>query len=127
MPRINNAIDGMQGRRAAPRETILLAASVLAVERSRSATVVDVTTKSAKLRGCGDVAVGDDLWIKVGVIDSLARVDWCKDDLCGVTFDQALGDDDLRHLRCEARHTLVMRVTPEERLAAMNWIAEFTG
>ena len=127
MPRLDKRIRGIERRRSALSDAAVLAASVLSVERSRCATVLDASSKSAKLRGCGDVAVGDGLWIKVGIIDCLASVDWCNGDLCGITFDEVLSEEDLRHLRFEARHTLVMRVTPEERLAAMDWIAGFIG
>lgn len=127
MPTFGKRIDGIEGRRRAPRETIVLAASVLTIERSRCATIVNVSTKGAKLRGCGDVEVGDDLWVKVGVIDTLATVAWRKGELCGIAFDEPLGEEDLRHLRSEAKNTLVMRMTPEERAAALDWINGFAG
>lgn len=125
MLKFGKRIDGIGGRRLAVREPVLLAASVLTLARARCATVVNVSATGARLRGCGDVAVGEDLWVKVGIIDCLSNVAWRKGDLCGITFDEPLDDDDLRHLRCEAKNTLVMRMSPEERLAATDWITGF--
>jgi len=33
-----------------------------------------------------------------------------------------LDHEDIIHLRCEARNTLVMRLEPDERIAAQEWI-----
>jgi hypothetical protein len=115
-------IDGVHGRRFSHREPVFMAASILTLDRSYCATVVDVSATGARLSGCGDVAPGEDLWIKVGCLDRLVTVAWCEGELCGVTFDDQLDHDDLIHLRCEARNTLVMRLAPEERLAAQDWI-----
>ena len=102
---------------------MLLSAAILTLNRSFSANIVNVSATGARLRGCRDVSQGDDLWIKVGVIDALATVAWAEEEQCGVTFDAALSDADLDHLRKEAKNTLVTRLTPQERLAAQGWIA----
>ena len=92
------------------------------MERSYSATVIDVSATGAQLRACGNVTVGQDLWVKVGIIDSLATVAWEREGLCGVIFETALEEEDLHHLRREARNTLVTWLTPEERVAAAAWL-----
>ncbi len=123
MPMFGRRIDGVDGRRSAIREPMLLSAAILTLNRSFSAIIVNVSATGARLRGCRDVSQGDDLWIKVGVIDALATVAWAEEGQCGVTFDAALSDADLDHLRKEAKNTLVTRLTPQERLAAQGWIA----
>lgn len=123
MPMFGRRMDGVDGRRSAIREPMLLSAAILTLNRSFSAIIVNVSATGARLRGCGDVSQGDDLWIKVGVIDALATAVWAEDGQCGVTFDTALSDADLDHLRKEAKNTLVTRLTPQERLAAQGWIA----
>ena len=60
--------------------------------------------------------------VKVGIIDILARVAWEKDGLCGVTFEAPLEQEDLDHLRREAKNTLVTWLKPEERVAAASWL-----
>jgi len=115
-------IDDGDGRHSSQRGPVILAASILTLERSYCATIEYVSESDARLRGCGNVSPGDHLWIKVGCLDRLATVAWCEDDLCGVTFEAPLDHEDLIHLRCEARNTLVMRLEPDERAAAEDWI-----
>jgi len=118
-------IDGAHGRRAASREPTLLSESVLTLERSQRDDVVDVSSTGARLRGCVNVSIGSDLWIKVGVVDSLGTVIWSEGDLCGVSFDEPLSEEDLNHLRAESRHFLFIHLDPKERLAAQHWIHNF--
>jgi hypothetical protein len=122
MPFFGKRIDGVYGRHAAPREALLLSASILTLDRSCCATVVDVSAEGASLRGCADVSVDDNLWIKVGLIDALAIVIWVSGDRCGVMFDRPLKHADLDHLRREAKNTLVTRITPDEKIAALAWV-----
>ena len=121
MPFYGKQIEGDDERRF-QREPVLLAASLLTLDRSICATIADVSANGARLSGCGDVNPGDDLWIKVGCLDRLGTVAWREGELCGVTFAEALEHEDVIHLRCEARNTLVMRLAPEEKIAAQDWI-----
>lgn len=114
---------GGRERRTQTREQLLLPASVLTLERSYCATIENLSEAGARLRGCSVLESGDDLWLKVGCVDRLVTVAWSEGDVCGVTFEPPLDHDDLIHLRCEARNTLVMRLDPEERAAAEEWIA----
>jgi hypothetical protein len=114
---------GGRERRTRQREQLLLPASVLTLERSYCATIENLSEAGACLRGCASLEPGDDLWLKVGCVDRVVTVAWSDGELCGVTFEPPLDQDDLIHLRCEARNTLVMRLDPEERLAAEEWIA----
>ena len=102
-----------------------LIAAVLVPERSVCAEVVYVSADAARLRGCKALKVGQDLWIKVGVIDRLATVSGREGDLCDIHFDEPLSEDDLCHLRAEARNMLVTRLSRAERLAAKEWIDGF--
>ena len=117
-----SSFDGRE-RRSMQREQLLLPASVLTLERSYCATIENLSEAGARLRGCPSLEPGDDLWLKVGCVDRLVTVAWSDGELCGVTFEPPLDHDDLIHLRCEARNTLVMRLDPEERVAAEEWIA----
>jgi len=122
MPLFGKRIDGVEGRRRSEREPVIVAASILTLERSYCATIENVSESGARLRGCRDVSVGDDLWIKVGCLDRLVTIAWVGEELCGVTFDVPLSHEDIIHLRFEARNTLVMRLEPDERAAAQEWI-----
>jgi hypothetical protein len=121
MPLFGKRIDAVDGW-PFPRGAIVLPTSFLTLERSYCSTIENVSETGARLRGCPKVTVGDGLWIKVGCLDRLVTVVWNGDELCGVTFDVPLDHEDLIHLRCEARNTLVMRLEPGERAAAQAWI-----
>jgi len=123
MLRFGRRVDAPEGCRKAQREPALLAAALLTLERSHAVEIIEVSAAGARIRGCGPVSLEQDLWLKVGTIDVLATVAWIADDLCGVTFERTLDDEEQAHLRHEARHSLVTRLTPEERLAALDWKA----
>ena len=123
MPFFGKRIDGIRERRSAQREPLLVPASILTLDRSYCTTIENVSEGGARLGTSGDVKPGDALWIRVGCVDRLVTVAWCQDENCGVTFDTPLSREDLIHLRCEARNTLVMRLEPDERTAAREWIA----
>jgi hypothetical protein len=122
MPLFGKRVDGVLGRLSELGDAALMPATILTFDRSSCATIVDVSAENARLQGCGQFAPGDNLWLKVGCVDCLATVAWCDDDLFEVIFDAPLSHEDLIHLRCEARNTLVTRLAPEERVAARSWI-----
>lgn len=99
-----------------------MAASILTLDRTCCAEIVDVSAETARLQGSTDFAPGDDLWIKVGCLDRLGTVISSHGRSCEVVFDAPLKHEEVIHLRCEARNTLVTRLAPEERLAAQAWI-----
>lgn len=115
-------MDARIGRGSPSREPLFLAAAILTLDRSSCPDLIDVTTEGARLRRCRELAVGQDLWIKVGILDAIAKVDWVLGEVCGITFETALSDEDADHLRREGRNTLVTRLTPDEKLIALNWI-----
>jgi hypothetical protein len=127
MPFVQRRIDAVQGWRSSQREPARLVASILTLERSQCATLEKVSETGASLRGCQGIKPGDDLWMKVGCLDGLVTVEWCTSDLCGVTFDAPLSHDDLVHLRCEGRNTLVTCLAPGERPAAQDWLDGRSG
>ncbi len=122
MPFLRKRIDAVHGWRSSQREPARFVASILTLERSQCASIERVTETGACLRGCRGIKPGDDLWIKTGCLDGLVTVEWCEEELCGITFDVPLGHDDLIHLRCEGRNTLVMCLAPGERLTAQDWL-----
>ena len=127
MSKLEKPVLDSGGRPPPEPDPMLLAASVLTLERSACATLAKVSATGAHLRGCGDVRLGDNLWIKVGVLDTLATVASRHGDLCGILFDVPLSEDDLRHFKAEAKNMLVMRMSAEEKAAAQEWIEGFAG
>ena len=123
MPFFGKRIDEWEAERPAQREAaLLMAASILTLDRTCCAEIVEVSATTATLQGSTNFAPGDDLWIKVGCVDRLVTVTSSHGGSCEVTFEAPLKREDVIHLRCEARNTLVTRLAPEERLAAQAWI-----
>lgn len=118
-------IDGVGGHRIAPREPVLLPVWISTVSASWTVDVVNVSRTGAKLRGHELPAKGTDLLVRVGPIDVLATVVWHCSDACGVTFDQPVSEADVAQLRRENRWASVTKLSPEERLAAEDWLTGF--
>lgn len=115
-------MDGPGGRRSAARQPLLLPAAVMSLQRSSTIIVVDVSSTSARLRGESLPQAGQDVLIRVGLVERLATAVWADEGLCGIRFDVPLDEQELDHLQREARYATLSRLTPEERLAAEDWL-----
>ena len=122
MTSFGKRIDGVGGRRVAEREPVSLPAWISTISASWTADVVDVSQTGAKLSGHEMPPPGTDLLVRVGPVDVLATVVWQSDDVCGVTFDRSVSEADLAQLRRETRWASLTKLTPEERLAAQDWL-----
>ena len=125
MRRFGKRIDGVGGRRSAPRAEMLLPVWITSLAASRTLDLVDVSATGAKLAGTDLPAVGSDLFLRVGPLDTLATVVWNRGSTCGVTFDRPADAVELHQLGDEARSASVTRLTPAERLAAQDWFNGF--
>ena len=125
MPKFGKRLDGVAGRRVAEREAVLLPVWITTVSSSATVDVLNVSRTGAKLRGPDLPGTGSDLLVRVGPIDVLATVVWLCNDVCGVTFENPVSDADVAQLRRENRWASVTRLTPEERLAAEDWLTGF--
>ena len=102
MPSFGKRVDGLRGRRASNRQSVVLAASALSTLHSRSVLVADITPQGARLHGRDLPSAGREVLIKVGSFDSFATVVWSDADRCGVRFDQAFALDQLATLKRES-------------------------
>lgn len=89
------------------REEVMLAGSAMAITRSRSIVVSDLSATGAGLGGRDLPKCGDDLLIIVGSQDRMARVAWRTGDKCGVSFDQPLIGDQIELMKAEADWSVV--------------------
>lgn len=64
--------------------------------------MVDLSVSGARLAGLGDRAIGERAVLRLDLRDHCGRIVWCRDGVCGVRFDQNLGQSDVDRLR--ARH-----------------------
>jgi hypothetical protein len=93
----------------------------MTVDRSQVGYLLDVSATGAKLDGGGDLALGQDIWLKSGNVDVLAHVVWSGPASCGVQFDTPLSDDDIVQLTRLPQGALFASLTTEEKLGAADW------
>ena len=115
-------MDGPGGRRTAQRTPAYKAAGFMTREQSRVGYLLDVSSTGAKLDGSGNLSVGQDIWLKLGIIETLATVVWSKANCCGVRFDVPLSDVDVRHLAQAPQGAMFARLSQEEKLGAADWL-----
>lgn len=110
------------GRRAAQRQRVEISATITGLESSGLAVLMDVSSTGAKLRGASLPAVGKDVLVRVGVVDVLASVAWSRGNQIGVAFDAPLSPYEMFELRAERSCTPFAELTPEQRVAASDWM-----
>jgi hypothetical protein len=89
-------------RREAEREDVMLAASALALTRSRGVVISDLSPSGAGITGRDLPAAGDDVFMVVGSSDEMARVVWQSGDKCGISFDEPLAPENIARMKREA-------------------------
>jgi hypothetical protein len=108
MPSFGKRVDGPEGRRRNIRQTVVLAASAVTLDRSRSVLVEDVCAQGAKLRGCDLPGSGAQILFRIGNDQVMASVAWRSRDECGITFDEPLNDAGIRRIEREANWGTMM-------------------
>jgi hypothetical protein len=103
-------IDGLDGRRKALRDKVVLAASALSLESSAAVVVTDVSSKGAKLLGKELPSRGASVLITVGEAEFFAKVAWTARDECGVTFESPLDASMISQIKHDGRWSKVMGV-----------------
>lgn len=111
MLQFGRRVDGLSGRRRRVRQPVVLAASAMSIERSRSVLVADLSPAGAMLHGRDLPEAGSELLVAVGSQDSFATIIWRNEDACGIEFDNPLPDDRLAQLQREGRWASVTGVT----------------
>jgi len=89
-------------RRGSGREEVMLAGSALALSRSRSVVISDLSPEGAGLNGRDLPPPGDEVLFVAGTTDRMADVMWRAGDQCGIRFDTPLEDDDVARMKTEA-------------------------
>jgi hypothetical protein len=89
-------------RRGSPRQGVMLAGSALAVTRSRSVAVSDLSLDGAALGGRDLPPPGDDVLMIVGPVERMATVMWRRGDHIGIRFDDPLCEDNVAAMKSEA-------------------------
>ena len=121
MDKFGKRVDGIEGRRAAVRQTVSMPASMFSLEHSRVVIVEDISTTGAKLSGGDLPKLGEDVWIKAGPVDAFGTVVWIDEFVCGVTFEQPLNASEDSFIQEEARMMSLTKLTAAEREALADW------
>ena len=89
-------------RRGFDREDVMLAGSALALARSRSVVISDLSEEGAGLNGRDLPPPGEEILFVAGTTDRMADVMWRAGDQCGIRFDMPLDTDDVERMKREA-------------------------
>ena len=114
-------IDGPGGRRAAPRETVLLNAALMTLSVSRTATLLDVSKTGARARTAVPLFVGQEVWLKINPVDVFGTVAWIDSHECGILFENALGDDEVAAIQARGKVIFIAGLSQEEQFCADDW------
>ena len=116
-------MDGPGGRRLAPREPVLLTASLLLMDASRGAILIDISATGAQLRTTHLLEEGQSVWLKLPIADLFGTVMWMEDSMAGLLFDEPLDEQELAMIRDKGRVTPCRHLSPDEQIALDDWNA----
>jgi hypothetical protein len=91
------------GRRASPRQQVVLTGSAVMLDRAQAIIVEEVCSQGAKLRGRNLPQHGEELLVKIGAMEVFGSVAWSCGDSCGISFDEPLDQQTVRHMKVEGR------------------------
>ena len=111
----------LSGRRSEPRACLVLPASAEALSGHLRVTLLDVSRTGARLEGSRLPAVGKDMILRCGGIDTFGTIAWTVSGRCGIQFDEALSARDVITLRSLSEAAERSELTADERQAAADW------
>jgi hypothetical protein len=83
---------GIEARRFA-RQPMVLAARLILVTGERAVHIRDLSVGGARIAGEDLPAVGTDVMLKRGALESFGRIAWISHGQAGVAFDELLDDE----------------------------------
>jgi hypothetical protein len=95
----------------------------MSIGASRTVFLLDVSATGAQLQTNAPMHVGQEIWLKVPPSDIFGTVMWIKGDHCGIAFDDLLSETEVASLQARGKVVMMPRLTPEEQMAAAEWIA----
>ena len=110
-----------RGRRAQPRAAIRLSGSVDSLNGRRRTRLLEVSVTGARLQGLDLPAVGREVILVCGDVDTFGKIVWAASDRRGVHFDEPISTQQLLALREASESVERSGVTPEEMEAIADW------
>lgn len=123
MTAFGKRLDIPGGRRGDERSPVRLAASLQALNCSRSVTLLNVSKAGAKMSMPEPMYRGQQVWLKVGQAQIFGTVRWLRAKDCGIFFDEPLNSRELALLRAKGKAVLIAGPTLEDRKALAAWKA----
>lgn len=121
MTKFGKRLDGPGGRRAMPREPVLLNAALMTMSASGSVTLLDVSKAGARMRVKERLFLRQQVWLKINPADIFGTIIWIDGDECGLLFDTPLTDDEVAGLQARGRVIFCAGLSAEEQLGAEDW------
>lgn len=121
MTEFGKRLDGPGGRRAVPREPVLLNAALLTLSASDTVTLLDVSKTGARIRIKEAPFLRQHVWLKINPADIFGIIIWVEGDECGMLFDSPLADDEVVSLQARGRVIFCAGLSAEEQLGAEDW------
>ena len=122
MTAFGRRLDGPGGRRSGQRSRVQLAASLQALNTSRSVTLLDVSPDGARITVPEPMYRGQQVWLKIGQAQIFGTVRWVRENDCGIIFDDPLNSRELALMQAKGKVTM-HGLSLEERKALANWKA----
>jgi PilZ domain len=111
----------MLGRRAAERARIVLPACIRTLTGQKEVNLLNLSSTGCMIEGPGLPRIGHDVVLKSLTLELLGVVVWAGNGRCGIQFDQAIPQDEVRRHWFEGLRTARSGVTPSMRDAAKDW------
>lgn len=109
------------GRRSAQREWLPLPAVVSTVQDNEVATLIDLSSSGARIRGARLPQQGEALHLSIDGHRAFGVVAWAEQGECGVEFDTPMPWFEVDRLKREFKTATMTCRSVEERIAIEDW------
>jgi hypothetical protein len=103
---------------------VLLPASVVTMSAYQFFDLVNLSATGAKLRGPSTPGLGKPALFRLDRFQTLCKIVWVKEDLCGVHFDELVPPRVLAHFRKVGSTVQLGMLTADEKEAEQQWAGE---
>jgi hypothetical protein len=112
-----------RGRRSEPRATLHLSGDAQGLDGHHAVKVLDISRTGARIEGSQLPAVGKNIILRCGDIDTFGSIAWSASGRSGIHFDEPIALRELVTIRALAEERSRLPWTAEEREAAADWMS----
>lgn len=126
MPTFGLRVDGPAGRRRRKRDRAVVELQLITRLKTLPAVLVDISQSGARVQLQGNLAVGEELLLKVLGFDLFGTVVWAeRTGIIGVKFEDDVSEADVAKLMQKTRKCGLTLQGLEEGMAADHWKTGF--